>query len=485
MRGTQRAIAPDALTRPRSLESIPQRVRAFVNDAAHKSPSRFAVIVFTSIIFLWTALLMLPISSATGEVTPFHQALFTAVSTICVTGLAVVDMAQHWSPFGTVLIFIGFNVGAVGVLTLASMMGAIVTRRLGLRQKLMAASDSNPLRTHAGAVSESQAVRLGDIGGVLATVAISLVVIETSIALLIVPRLLLEDIPWYTAVWEGFYYAASAFTNTGFTPNAGGLAPFTHDIWMLNAIAIAVFAGSLGFPVIFALFRWVRTRQRLPVHAKLTLLTTSILLVVGAIAIYLLESANPATIGAQEPWMRPFTSLFMSSMARSGGFSTIDLGQANPATMLALDMLMFVGGGSASTAGGIKVTTIAILFLAAIAEARGVNDMQAFGRRIPTDVLRLSVSIALWGATIVAASSILLMHFTGAPLTFALFDSISAFATCGLSSGLTQNLPPEGSYILAVTMWLGRVGTVTMAAALASSEHKQLFRLPEERIIVG
>lgn len=486
MRTPRRLPAPASITRHGHVSrSLGGRIRDLVDEFAHSSPSRFAVLVFTSIILVWTVLLMLPVSSATREVTPFHEALFTAVSTICVTGLSVVDMSTHWSPFGNAVVFVGIEVGAVGVLTLASIMGAIVARRLGLRQKLMAASDGNAMRIHAGPVSESQAVRLGEIGGMLATVAVSLLIIETVIALLIIPRMLMEGYDLGTSIVDGFYYSASAFTNTGFTPNPEGLEPFKDDVWMLGCLMTAVFLGSVGFPVIFALVRWAKTRQRLSVHVKLTLVTTIILFFLGWIVLYFLEADNPATIGGFPGWLRPFQAGFLSAMSRSGGFSTIDIDQTEGATMLVLDMLMFVGGGSASTAGGIKVTTIAILFLAAWAEARGVSDMQSFGRRIPSDVLRLAVSISLWGATIVAVSSILLMHFTDAPFSHAVFESISAFATCGLSSGLTQDLPVQGTYILSATMWLGRVGTVTMAAALASSEKKQLFRLPEERIIVG
>lgn len=465
--------------------SIAQRWRSRVDEFAHHSPPRFAVIVFTFIIALWTLLLSLPIANDAGEVTPFHVALFTAVSTICVTGLSVVDMSTYWSPFGNVLVFIGLEVGAIGVLTVASIMGAVVTRRLGLRQRLMAASDSNSLRLHAGPVAESQAVGLGEIGGMLTTVAVSLLAIETVVAVLIYPSLLAAGNDPVTAALDSFYYAASAFTNTGFTPNTEGLTPFASDVWMLGCLMAAMFLGSIGFPVIFALWRWMRFRRRLPVHAKLTLVTTIALFVAGAVLIYALELSNPKTLGEQPAWLQPFTASFLSAMTRSGGLSTVDVGQVSGPTMTVMTMLMFVGGGSASTAGGIKVTTLAILFLAAFSEARGVADTQVFGRRIPNDVLRLGVSVALWGATIVAVVAILLQIITGANMSVALFEAVSAFATCGLSSGLTQQMPPEGSYVLAAAMWLGRVGTVTMAAALASSEHKQLYRLPEERIIVG
>lgn len=463
------------------------RARGAYQRLKSRSPSRYAVLIFTGIIFIWAVILMLPISSASGKPTPFVDALFTAVSTICVTGLSVVDMSSHWSPFGDAVIFAGIQVGAIGVLTLASILGAVVTRKLGLRQKLTAASDGNSLRLHAGPVSESQAVRLSDIGGVLVTVVASLAVIETLVAAAILPVLVTHES--YNsvgkAIFDSYYFAASAFTNTGFVPTDHGLEPFVNNGWVLGCLAVAVFMGSLGFPVIFALVRWIRTRQHLGLHVKLTLVTTTLLFFAGWLAIYLLELGNEATFGTLNPGMEPFTAGFLSVMTRSGGFSTVDLSQANASTISVMSMLMFVGGGSASTAGGIKVTTFAILFLAAAAEARGVRDIQVFRRRIPVDVLRLAISVALWGATIVAVGSIAIMQVSGASMQDAVFDTISAFATVGLSTGLTERLPDEGVYILAATMWLGRVGTVTFAAALASRQKQQLYTLPEERIIVG
>ncbi|WP_185715036.1 TrkH family potassium uptake protein [Gulosibacter macacae] len=467
--------------------SLLKRVRDVIAGVSMQSPSRFAVLVFTAIIFFWSLLLWLPISAADGQATAYHEALFTAVSTICVTGLSVVDMGTHWSTFGNVVIFLGIEVGAVGVLTLASILGTVVTRKLGLKQRLIAASDGNALRLHRGAVSESQAVRLGEVGGVLVTVALSLIVIETVIALLILPVFIASDDyqHWWDAVAHSFYYAASAFTNTGFAPNPGGVEIFAGNAYFLGCLGLAVFLGSLGFPVIFSLARWVRTRQHLGVHVKLTIVTTTILFLLGWLVIWLLEVSNPKTIGGHDAAFGIFTGGFLSVMTRSGGFANVDINALNDQTIVVMDLLMFVGGGSASTAGGIKVTTLAILFLAAVAEARGVEDLQVFRRRIPVDVLRLAVAITLWAVTIVAVSSILVMQLSGAGLREAVFDTISAFATVGLTTGLTAEAPPAATMVLAVTMWLGRVGTVTFAAALASSERRQLYRLPEERIIVG
>lgn len=465
-----------------------KRWRDRISSASSASPSRFAVLVFTAIIFLWSLLLTLPISAANGQATSYLDALFTAVSAICVTGLSTVDMGTHWSTFGNVVIFLGIEVGAIGVLTLASILGSIVTRKLGLKQRLIAASDGNPLRLHRGAVSESQAVRLGEISGVLTTVALSLIVIETVIALFILPVFIASDAyqQWWEAIAHAFYYSASAFTNTGFAPNPGGIEVFANNGWFLGCLAVATFLGSLGFPVLFSLARWVRDRSKRPgVHVKLTLVTTLILFTLGAVALWLLEIGNESTYGTQPPLEALWNGSFLSVMARSGGFSTVDISAMNDSSLLLLNSLMFIGGGSASTAGGIKVTTLAILFLAAVAEARGTDDLQLFRRRIPVDVLRLAIAVGLWAVIIVGFNSILVMSFSGAGMREAVFDTISAFATVGLSTGLTEATTSQAQLVLAITMWLGRVGTVTMAAAVASTERKQLYRLPEERIIVG
>jgi Trk-type K+ transport system membrane component len=308
-------------------------------------------------------------------------------------------------------------------------------------------------------------------------VALSLLVIEAALTLLIVPRLMMEGLGFGSALWNGFYLAASAFTNTGFVPLRSGLEPFATDFYMLSVLAIGVFLGSIGFPVIFALYRAIagkglRRNRRLGLHAKLTLTTTIAFVFLGWLAIGALEFDNPATLGSQGFWHTIMSAGYTSIMTRSGGLGIMDPTEMNGSTLLVMDMLMFVGGGSASTAGGIKVTTIAVLFLAAYAEARGYQDMQVFERRIPTEVLRLSVSIVI-------------LHMTKLPLDLVLFEVISAFGTCGLSTGVSEILPDAGKYVLAATMWAGRVGTVTLAAALAATSRRRTFRYPEERPIVG
>lgn len=449
------------------------------------SPARFAVLVFSALILLFTGLYSLPIASASGTVTNLSDAFFTAVSTICVTGLSTVDMYSHWSPFGHALTFIGVNIGALGVLTLASILGMVISKRLGLRTKLMAAGDSNPLRLHAGPVNESQTVKLGEVGILLRTVAFSTLIIEAGLTLLLYPALVLAGESPLSALWEAPYYAAMAFTNTGFVPNAQGLEPYSQNYFILTVLMIGVFLGSIGFPVIFALSRYLWRPRRWSLHTKLTLITTILLFVLGGIAYLALEFNNPATLGRDNLFDTGFQAFFLSAMTRSGGFATIDIDQLYGSSFLVTIMLMFVGGGSASTAGGIKVTTLAVLAIAVWSEARGRQNVQAFGRRIPSDVQRVALSVVAWGATIIFLSTITIAQITHAPLDDVLFDVTSAFATVGLSTGLSETLTGPASFVMAMTMFMGRVGTVTLAAAVAASARSQLYSLPVERPIVG
>jgi Trk-type K+ transport system membrane component len=456
-----------------------------VKHLVTSSPSRFAIVIFAALILVFTALLSLPIASADRTVTPLSDALFTAVSTICVTGLTTVDMSSHWSGFGQVVIFIGVNIGGLGVLTLASLMGLVISKRLGLSAKLLAAGDTNPLRAHGGVVNESQTVRLGEVGQLLTTVAFSALIIEATLAVLLYPALVMAGVDPFSALWEAPYFAAMSFTNTGFAPNDGGVAAFGDDYLVLTLLMAGVFLGSIGFPVIYTLAKHVWHVKRWSLHSKLTLVTTVLLFFIGAGVFLLLEYGNPRTFGSMDAADTTMNAFFLSAMTRSGGFNVIDMSDLNGSSMLVACMLMFVGGGSASTAGGIKVTTLAVLAIAVWSEARGRQSVEAFGRRIPSDVQRVGLSVVAWGATIVALSTIAITQITKLPVVDVLFDVISAFGTVGLSSGVAEALPDAGSYILALTIFMGRVGTVTLAAAVAATSRSQLYSLPVERPIVG
>ncbi|WP_307582941.1 TrkH family potassium uptake protein [Paeniglutamicibacter psychrophenolicus] len=449
--------------------------RRIVSDFTVRSPARLALFTFVIVISLFTSVLALPVSSATGEPTAFYDALFTAVSAVCVTGLTVVSTATHWSFFGQLVMIIAVFVGGLGILTLASVLSLAVSKRLGVRGKLMAQNSMNT----------SAASTLGEVGSLLRIVITTSVAIEVALALMLIPRFLILGEPVGEAVWHGIFYSISSFNNAGFTPHSDGLVPYETDLWILVPLMLGVFLGSLGFPVLMVLLAHRFNTRKWSLHAKLTLVVTGMLLVGGALLWAAAEWTNPDTIGYMSNGDKVIHSVFASVMTRSGGFNLVDQGEMHQVTMLLSNALMFAGGGSASTAGGIKVTTIAVMFLAIFAEARGDTDVRAFGRRIPEGTMRVAISVIVLGATLVMLATASLLAISGTSLSRALFESISAFATVGLSTNLSAELPPAGKYVLSALMFAGRIGTITLAAALTLRQRNQLYHFPEERPIIG
>lgn len=446
--------------------------REFVDRIARQSPARLALIVFAGVILVFTVLLSLPAATATGERAPFIAALFTATSAVCVTGLTVVPTGVFWSAFGQAVILVGIKVGGLGVMTLASILGLAVTRRLGLTARLLTAS-------------ETKTTKLGEVGSLIRVVIITSTALELAIAALLLPRFLYLNETIGEAAWHSAFYAISAFNNAGFVPTAQGLVPHGSDWMLLVPIVLGMFIGALGFPVILNVARQRSRFSRWSLHAKLTVVTSSILVAVAWVWYLAAEWMNPATLGPLGWSQKLLSSAFLAFMPRSGGFSTMDVNGLHEASWLVTDALMFVGGGSASTAGGIKVSTLAVLMLAIVAEARGDQDVDTFGRRIPRDSLRQAVAVTFVGATIVLVSCLVLLEITGLTLDVVLFEVISAFATVGLSTGITSEIPASGQYVLVALMFVGRVGTMTLGAALALRSRRRVIRLPEERPIIG
>ena len=448
------------------------RAREYVDRSARQSPARLALGVFALVIAVITGLLSTPWATAHGGRAPFVDALFTATSATTVTGLVVVPTGVYWSPWGIAVILVAIKIGGLGVMTLASLLGMAVSRRIGLTQKLLVSS-------------ETKVTRLGEVGSLVRTVIVTSTALEIAIALVLFPRLLVHGEPVGTAAWHAVFYAISAFNNAGFVPTPHGLDPFVSDWWMLLPIIVGVFIGSLGFPVILNIANHLREPRRWSLHSKLTLTTSLGLVVFGSVVVAAFEWTNPGTFRPLDPGGTALASLFAGVMPRSGGFSTVDVGQMHEGTWLLLDALMFVGGGSASTAGGIKVTTLAVMLLAIVAEGRGDRDVEAFGRRIPRETLQVAIAVGFVSATIVLTASLLLLAMTGLTLDRVLFEVISAFATAGLSTGITPDLPTPAKYVLVVLMFIGRTGTMTLAAALALRNRRRVIRYPEERPIIG
>ncbi|UFU02510.1 TrkH family potassium uptake protein [Ruania suaedae] len=448
------------------------RVRERVDAVARHSPARLTLMVFASVIGLVTTLLSLPLATSDGDRAPFVDALFTATSAVCVTGLVTVDTATYWSPFGQAVILIGIQIGGLGVMTLASILGLAVSRRIGLTQKLLAAA-------------ETKTTRLGEVGSLLRVVLVTIAVIETALWIVLFPKFLLIGYSFGEALWHSLFQAVSIFNNAGFIIEEGGLGQYAGDWWMVLPIIIGGFIGALGFPAILSVARSWRRPGRWSLHAKLTVATSALLWAAGALLIGALEWGNPRSFGPLPVADKILNAMLAGMTPRSSGFSTVDIASMTESTWLVQDALMFVGGGSASTAGGIKVTTFAVMVLAILAEARGDPDIEAFGRRIAPTVLRLAVAVAFVGASLVGAGTLALLVLTDLHLDVILFEVISAFATCGLSTGITANLPDSAKYVLSALMFTGRLGTMTMAAALAVRDRRRVIRLPEERPTIG
>jgi trk system potassium uptake protein len=446
--------------------------RHLLHSLTKATPARIALGVFTLLIVVFTLLLMLPAATEGTELTEVTDALFTAVSAICVTGLVTVDTGTHWSTFGLTVIMIAMKLGGLGLMTVASLLSLSVMHRLGLAQRVITAQ-------------ETRAERLAEVGGVLKVILITSTAFEVATFVALTPYMLITEHGTGESLFLGLFYAISAFNNAGFVPEAAGTAQYVADPFFTIPIGLAVFAGSLGFPVILVVVRKLRTPRKWSVHAKLTLATTALLFLLGVVGYLVLEWSNPSTLGARPLGTKLLGAAFAAVMPRSGGFSTIDVGQMTAESRLLTDLLMFIGGGSGSTAGGIRVTTFALLMLAIWAEVRGNPDVEVFGRRIPQETIRQAIGVLVMSASVVFLATFLMLRITPYTLDQTLFEVLSAYGTVGLTTGITTSLPTEAKWVLIVCMYVGRLGPMTLGAALAVRSRVRMIQLPYERPIVG
>lgn len=441
------------------------------DDLARRAPARLTLGVFFAIIALATALLCLPISTRTRVPAPFVDALFTGTSSVCVTGLTVVPTDTYWSMFGLVVILLGMKIGGLGVMTLASVLSLAVSRHIGLTARLLAAGEKNS--------------QLGEVGSLVKMALAVSLSMEGFLTVLFFPHLLSLNYGIPRSAWYSVFMAVSVFNNAGFVVLPGGMEQFAGDFALLFPIIFGSIIGALGFPVGLDLARNWRKPSLLSLHSKLTLTTYLSLVVVGGALNAAIEWNNPRTFGGLGIGSKMLAALLGGSNTRSLGISTIDVGSMHQSSWFLSDIMMFIGGGSASTAGGIKVTTFAVMVLAILAEIRGNRDIEAFGRRIGPSTVRLAVAVVAMGALIVGTAATLMLIFTNLPLAQVLFEVISAFGTVGLSTGITPLLPASGKVLLVVLMFTGRVGTMTFGAALAMRSRNRVIRFPEEAPSIG
>jgi trk system potassium uptake protein TrkH len=434
-------------------------------------PARLVPVAFLVVVTVGAVLLMLPISRASDSGPVVLPAAFTSVGALT-GGMPLVDTATHWTPFGQVVILLLIQIGGFGIMTLATSLVLLVNHRLGLRTTLMAQAETS--------------VSLGDVRHILRRIVVMTVVIEAATALVLSLRYWIGyDDSFGQSLWHGVFHAISAFNNAGFTLNSGNLIGFVDDAWVIVPICLAAILGGLGFPVLVELLRRARRPGDWTVHTRLTVYGSAILLVIGVVAFLTFEWGNDETIGPLGPGGKLLAALMGSVSPRTAGFNSVDYGSVGPETTAITDGLMFIGGGSASTAGGIKVSTFFLLAFVIWAEVRAEQEVNVGHRRISTATQRQALTVALLSVGVIAGGTVVILGLSDHTFDAVLFESISAFSTVGLTTGITSDLPDSAQIVVMLLMFIGRVGPITAASALALRSRHRLYRLPEERPIVG
>ncbi|OPY62745.1 TrkH family potassium uptake protein [Pelotomaculum terephthalicicum] len=435
------------------------------------TPSQVLVVGFASLILTGAVLLTMPAAVRPGQEISFLTSLFTATSAVCVTGLVVVDTGTHWTTFGQVVILALIQVGGLGFMTMATFFAMLMGRRIGLRQRLIIQESLNQTNI-AGIVRLAKYVLLFTF------------TTEFVFAILLAIRWS-TDLGWRKGLWFGLFHSISSFNNAGFDLFGGfkSLTGYTGDITVNLCITTLIILGGIGFSVIVDVLRHNKDFRHLSLHTKMTLSVTGLLLVTGTLIIYFLEMDN--TLKTLSPAGKALAAYFQAVTPRTAGYNTLDMGALRSATQFFIVILMFIGASPGSTGGGVKTTTIGALAIAVWSMAKGKENAEVFQRRIGPEQIYKSVAIILLATILVASVSLLLSITENADFLAVLFEATSAFGTVGLSMGLTPELTSAGRIIIMLTMFLGRVGLLTVIFALANKQRSTPLRYPEEKIMVG
>ena len=437
-------------------------------------PGRLTIAYFTTLIVVMTALLMCPAASRPTRYTPLSVAFFTAVSALSTCGISIVDTAGHWTMFGQGIILISVQLGGLGVMSFASIITIAVNRHMRASQRVLTAEE---LGTN----------RLSEIRSVLTLMVATTLSIELITFVALFPGLWkINNKDLGRTLWEAVFFAVSSYNNAGFTPDYAGLHVNSWSVGL--PILLSAFAGTLGFPVLLNLLRSARRGdgpRRWTLHTKLTLLTTGILVTLSLVWFLAVEWENPSLFKHADTATRIRHALAAAVMPRTSGFDPSWVPQVSEPTKVFMSVMMFIGGGSTSTAGGIRVTTFAVILLICRAAFTGHTDVNAFGRRLHTRTLMTAVSITASCLTLVLSASVGLMLLTGCSLTDALFETCSAFGLGGYSVGVASAADSGATTLLALVMVLGRLGPMTIAYAINRPSGNEVVHYPTESIVVG
>ena len=432
---------------------------------------------FFMTIIVGSLLLCLPISSASGKATPFVDAFFTATTSTCVTGLVVVPTFSYWSTFGHIVILVLIQIGGLGVITVISALALILRKKVGLSEGALL-QDAFNLNN------------VSKIGGFIKKVIKGTFVMESIGALLY----MIVFVPQFgpRGIWISVFNAVSAFCNAGIDIiGSDSLCGYTENVIINLVTSTLIILGGLGFIVWWDVLSVVKSRKRFAwkffsLHTKIVLTCTAVLILLGAILIFIFEYNNPKTIGEMSLFGKIQASFFQSITTRTAGFCTVAQENFTTPTSLVSIFLMFIGGSPVGTAGGIKTVTFAVLAATAYSTVRNRNEVSIYGRRILKNAVSKAVGVCFISFSILAISTVLLSAVCDAPFLDILYEATSAIGTVGLSRNLTFSLDTVGKLIIIATMYLGRVGPISLAIAFAfKKQNENIIKNPTEEINIG
>ncbi len=441
------------------------------------SPTRFILIMFFAIILLGTFLLMLPVSSRSGEVTDFVTSLFTATSCTCVTGLSVVDTYTHWSTFGQIVMLLLIQTGGLGFMTLASMAFFFLKRRIGLTERLIMV----------------QSFSLSDLSGVVRLVRhvlLGTLIIEGSGAVVLTFSFAgVYGFP--NAIFKGVFHSVSAFCNAGFDITGDiapgkNLEPFNANPAVCLTIMALIILGGLGF-IVWENVLTEKSFKKLTLHSKMVLTITAFLLVLGTAYFFLAEYSNPDTFGSMPVWQKLLNAAFQSTTTRTAGFTSVPQAGFFDQSKAVSIILMLIGGSPGSCAGGIKTVTAGIILAAAVSIFRGRQDTVIHGRKIRTSQVMHALTVTMLAVFLCVGGAMIIGFFEGREGFFAIiFEAVSAFGTVGLSTGITAGLTSASKLVLVFLMYIGRVGIITFGlAVMIRQTSAPKIGYPESHVIIG
>ena len=435
------------------------------------STPRLITAGFLGLMALGTLFLKLPASTEGGI--SWVDAVFVSVSASSVTGLSTVTFPTTFTAFGETVVMLLIQLGGLGIMTFTTLAAVLVGQRVGFRDLLAVReqleSIDSPRNTLRLVVQIARITLLVELAG---AVALSI-------------GFLLHGLGAGEAIFQGLFHTVMAFCNSGFAtlPN-GDLLPYAGDWLVSGTLAALIILGGLGFPVLVNLFTY-RKMRRLTLHSKLVLITSAALIAVGVLGVAVLEWTNPATLGGESLNSRLAMSVFQGITPRTAGFSTVDYAQMREPTLVVQTALMFIGTAPTSTGGGIKVTTLALVVLIIVAQARGQDRIGAFGRELPRPLIGRALTILAMASVLIFVSTLALMISDSLALLPALFEVTSAFGTVGLTLDVTPHLSVFGKVLVSCLMFLGRVGPITMVLALAQRQRPIRYSYPTEEIAIG